>query len=445
MTQKILITQGQIVNEGKIEAADILIKDGRIAKIAPTIQADDAQVIDAEGKFVIPGMIDDQVHFREPGLTHKGEIATESAAAVVGGITSFMEMPNVNPLTISLETLEDKYQRAAQKSLANFSFYMGASNDNLEVIKSLPVDVACGIKVFMGASTGNMLVDDPDILEGVFANAPILVATHCESTPIIQANEEDFLARLGEDGIKPSDHPTIRSEAACLASSTFAVELAKKHGTRLHVLHLTTAIELGLFSAGDVNNKQITAEACVHHLYFNEGDYDKLGNLIKCNPAIKRREDQQAIIKAVNDDVIDIIATDHAPHTWEEKQRPYPKAPAGLPLVQDALLSLMEHYHNGTFSIEKIVQKTSHAIADRFQVEDRGYLREGYWADITIINPHGRTERNNGNVLSKCGWSPFSGTTFRSSIDSTIINGQTVWHEGKLDKDFRGKRLKFDR
>lgn len=446
MHQKILISNGQIVNEGKIEAADILIKDGRIDKIASSIDAGDAYVVDAQGKFVIPGMIDDQVHFREPGLTHKGEIATESAAAVVGGITSYMEMPNVNPLTINLEALEDKYDRASKKSMANFSFYMGASNDNLEVIKSLPVDVACGIKVFMGASTGNMLVDNPDTLEGIFANAPILVATHCESSPLIEANEADFLERLGEDGIKPTDHPLIRSEEACLASSRFAVDLAKKYGTKLHVLHLTTAIELGLFEPGNVNDKQITAEACVHHLYFNELDYRELGNLIKCNPAIKRVSDQEAILKAVNDDVIDIIATDHAPHTWDEKQKLYVKAPAGLPLVQDALLSLMEHYHQGTFTMNKIVDKTSHAVADRFNVKDRGYLREGYWADITIIDPEGGTLRlNNDEILSKCGWSPFAGTQFKSSIDSTIINGELVWHDGNLNRDFRGKRLEYSR
>jgi len=446
MSQKLLITQAQVVNEGQIQVADILINDGRIEKIAASIEAADAQVIDAQGKYVIPGMIDDQVHFREPGLTHKGEIATESAAAVAGGITSYMEMPNVNPLTINLEALQDKYDRAAKKSMANYSFYLGASNDNLEVIKSCPVDVACGIKVFMGASTGNMLVDDPDILEGIFANAPILVATHCESSPIIEANEALYLEKYGQDGIKPIHHPAIRSEKACLASSSFAVDLAKRYGTKLHVLHLTTEIELDLFTAGDINNKQITAEACVHHLYFNSDDYHSLGNLIKCNPAIKRPEDQAAIIRAVNEDRIDIIATDHAPHTWDEKQNQYMKAPSGLPLVQDALLGLFDMYHKGYFTIEKIVQKTSHAVADRFQLKDRGYIREGYWADLVIINPTGGTQRDNDEqILSKCGWSPFAGTEFKASIDSTIINGSVVWHDGQLDRDFRGMKLKFSR
>ena len=445
MTSKFLITNAKMVNEGKVTEGDLLVKNGRIEKIAPSIEAEGVTVIDVAGKILIPGMIDDQVHFREPGFTHKGEIATESAAAVAGGITSYMEMPNVNPLTITLEALEDKFQRAAKKSLANYSFYLGASNDNLEVIKSCPIHAACGIKVFMGASTGNMLVDDPKVLEGIFANAQLLVATHCEDSPTIERNQAEFIKRLGAEGIKPSDHPLIRSEESCYLSSSLAIELAKKHNTRLHVLHLTTAKELGLFSAGPVNGKRITAEVCVHHLFYDDSDYATLGNLIKCNPAIKTMADQQALLQAINDDRIDVIATDHAPHTWEEKQSPYPKAPSGLPLVQDALLSLFEFYHDGVFSLEKIVQKTSHSVAELFDVKDRGYLREGYWADLALIDTDNPTLRNNTQVLSKCGWSPFAGYQFRSTIDTTWVNGQMIWSNNKINHDFRGQRLSFNR
>jgi len=445
MTSKFLIANAKMVNEGTVTESDVLINNGRIEKIANSIETNNTKVIDAAGKLLMPGMIDDQVHFREPGLTHKGEIATESAAAVAGGITSYMEMPNVNPLTINLEALEDKYQRASKKSLANYSFYLGASNDNLEVIKSCPVHSACGIKVFMGASTGNMLVDDPEILEGIFANAPLLVATHCEDSPTIAKNEAEFLQRLGADGIKPSDHPIIRSEEACYLSSSLAIDLAKKHNTRLHVLHLTTAKELEQFSTGSVNDKRITAEACVHHLFFNNSDYERLGNLIKCNPAIKTKADQQAILKAINDDRIDVIATDHAPHTWDEKQQHYPKAPSGLPLVQDSLLSLFEFYHDGVFSLEKIVQKTSHSVAELFDVQNRGYLREGYWADMVLVDLNKQTLRTDKQVISKCGWSPFAGYPFRSSIDKTWVNGQMVWSDNKINHDFCGQRLKFNR
>jgi len=445
MYAKFLITNAKLVNEGKITETDLLIKNGRIEKIANSITDENAKIIDAKGKWLIPGMIDDQVHFREPGLTHKGEIATESAAAVAGGITSYMEMPNVNPLTINIEALQDKYQRAAKKSLANYSFYLGASNDNLEVIKSCPVDLACGVKVFMGASTGNMLVDDPDTLDSIFRYSPLLIATHCEDSPTIEKNEAEYLKRLGAEGIKPSDHPQIRSEEACYLSSSLAISLAKKHNTRLHVLHLTTAKELEMFATGPVNDKRITAEACVHHLFFNESNYEKLGNLIKCNPAIKTVKDQQAILQAVNDDRIDVIATDHAPHTWDEKQRAYPQAPSGLPLVQDSLLSLFEFYHDDVFTLEKIVQKTSHSVADLFEVKDRGYLREGYWADLVLIDTNASTLRSNDQVLSKCGWSPFTGYEFRSCIDTTWVNGQKVWSDGRVNHDFRGQKLGFNR
>jgi len=445
MSTKFLITNAKMVNEGKITETDLLIKNGRIEKIANSISAENLKTVDAKGKWLIPGMIDDQVHFREPGLTHKGEIATESAAAVAGGITSYMEMPNVNPLTINLDALADKYQRAAKKSLANYSFYLGASNDNLEVIKSCPVDMACGVKVFMGASTGNMLVDNPDTLENIFRYSPLLIATHCEDSPTIERNEAEYLSRLGADGIKPSDHPLIRSEEACYLSSSLAIKLAKKHNTRLHVLHLTTAKELEMFSSGSINDKHITAEACVHHLFFNESDYETHGNLIKCNPAIKTKADQQAILNAIKEDRIDVIATDHAPHTLEEKQRAYPQAPSGLPLVQDSLLSLFEFYHDGVFSLQRIVQKTSHSVADLFEVRDRGYLREGYWADLVLVDTDAATLRSNDQVLSKCGWSPFDGYEFRSRIDTTWVNGQKVWSGDLINHDYRGQKLVFNR
>jgi dihydroorotase len=444
--KRLLILNATVVNEGRIREADILIRNGRIEQIGPGLNAGKGdQVIDAAGKLLLPGMIDDQVHFREPGLTHKGDIATESRAAVAGGITSYMEMPNVNPPTLTAETLEAKYQLAAQKSLANHAFYLGASNDNLENIKSLDPKAACGVKIFMGASTGNMLVDNPQTLEGIFAHSPVLIATHCEDTPTILANETRYKQQFGDD-IAIEYHPLIRSEEACYKSSRLAVELAQRHGSRLHVLHLTTAKELSLFSKGEIRNKQITAEACVHHLFFNQNDYAAKGNLIKCNPAIKTAADQAALIKAVNDDLIDIVATDHAPHTWEEKQRPYLQAPSGLPLVQYALLSMLEHYFDGRFSLEKIVQKTAHAPAQRFDVHERGFIREGYWADLVIIDPQRRVTVERKAVLSKCGWSPFEGYTFRAGIDTTLVNGRIVYREGRIDPaSISGQRLQFNR
>ncbi|MCG8535380.1 MAG: dihydroorotase, partial [Pseudomonadales bacterium] len=364
----LLITNAHVVNEGQIQQLDVFVANGRIEKVGADLSSLAAdRVIDAQGKHLLPGMIDDQVHFREPGLTHKGEIATESAAAVAGGITSYFEMPNVNPLTINSAALEDKYERATRKSLANFAFYLGASNDNLEDIKSLDPKAACGIKVFMGASTGNMLVDKPEILEGIFANAPTIVVTHCEDTPMITANEEKYRQQYGED-VPMSCHPLIRSEEACYKSSSMAVSLAKQFNTRLHILHLTTEKELELLQAGDMKNKRITAEACVHHLFFSEEDYETKGALIKCNPAVKKASDRAALLQAVNNDLIDVVATDHAPHTWDEKQNPYFKAPSGLPLVQHALISMLEHYHSGIFSLETIVQKVSHHVAASFQI-----------------------------------------------------------------------------
>ncbi|RLP52419.1 MAG: dihydroorotase [Ketobacter sp.] len=441
----LLITNALVVNEGTLRELDVYIDDGRIAKLGADLSSQPAdRVIDATGKHLLPGMIDDQVHFREPGLTHKGEIATESAAAVAGGITSYFEMPNVNPLTINREALEDKYQRAAQKSLANFAFYLGASNDNLENIKSLDPKAACGIKVFMGASTGNMLVDKPEILEGIFQYAPTIVVTHCEDTPMIKANEDQYREQYGED-IPMSCHPLIRSQEACYKSSSFAVELAKRFDTRLHVLHLTTEKEMALFRAGPLAEKRITAEACVHHLFFSEEDYEAKGSLIKCNPAVKKASDRQAILDAINSDLIDVVATDHAPHTWDEKQGTYFKAPAGLPLVQHAVVSMLEHYHRGQFSLETIVQKTSHNVAQLFQIENRGYIREGYWADLTLVDLNAPTVVDDQKLYSKCGWSPFGGYIFKSSIVATLVNGEVAFEAGKVNQSVRGARIAFER
>ena len=441
----LLIANARVVNEDRIQEQDVLIKDGRIDQVGADLGSHSAdRVLDAEGRYLLPGMIDDQVHFREPGLTHKGEIATESAAAVAGGITSYFEMPNVNPLTINRAALEDKYQRAAAKSMANFAFYLGASNDNLEDIKTLDPTSACGIKVFMGASTGNMLVDNPEILEGIFANAPTIVVTHCEDTPMIQANEARYRQQYGED-VPMACHPLIRSAEACYQSSSLAVSLANRFGTRLHILHLTTEKELSLLQAGPLAQKQITAEACVHHLFFSEEDYERKGALIKCNPAIKKASDREALLNAVRDDLIDVVATDHAPHTLEEKQNSYFKAPAGLPLVQHALVSLLEHYHAGRLSLEQIVRKTSHNVADLFQVAERGYIREGYWADLTLVDLSTPTVVDQQTLYSKCGWSPFAGYLFKSSIHTTIVNGAVAFADGRVNPEIRGKRLTFER
>jgi dihydroorotase len=440
-----LITNAKIVNEGCIEEKDIFIRRGRIERIGTQLNLAAEQTVDAKGKYLLPGMIDDQVHFREPGLTHKGDIQSESRAAVAGGITSYMEMPNVNPVTTNATALRDKLERASQKSMANFAFYLGASNDNLENIQRLDPNLACGVKVFMGASTGNMLVDDPVILERIFADCPVLIATHCEDTPMILANEQRYRQQYG-DAVPIECHPDIRSEAACYQSSSMAVDLAKRFGTRLHVLHITTEKELSLFSKGPIAQKQITAEACVHHLYFNEADYQARGTLIKCNPAIKGLSDQQALLQAVKEDVIDIIATDHAPHTLEEKQGTYFKAPAGLPLVQYALVSALEHVHAGFFSLEKLVEKISHNVATRFQIKERGFIREGYWADLVLVDLAESTLVSKDQVLSKCGWSPFEGVEFASKIISTWVNGVQVFAvDTGLSKGVVGQALMFDR
>jgi dihydroorotase len=390
-------------------------------------------------------MIDDQVHFREPGLTHKGSIATESRAALAGGITSYFEMPNVNPTTTTNENLRNKFDLASQKSVGNYSFYLGGSNTNIEEIKRVDTSLAAGLKVFMGASTGDMLVDDPDTLEDIFKYCPINIVTHCEDTPTILKNEKIFAEKYGDD-LSAIHHPYIRDDISCYLSSSMAIDLAKRNGSNLHVLHLTTKKEMDQFVSGEIDTKKITAEVCVHHLRFNEHDYLDLGNQIKCNPSIKREEDRAAVMAALLNDQIDIIATDHAPHTWEEKSRPYSKAPAGLPLVQHAIQVLLDFYHDGTLSLEHIVKKTSHNVAKRFQIKDRGYIREGYYADLVILDLEKKFKVSKESILYKCGWSPFEGTTFNSSIHSTIINGTLVFSKGSLMNDIPiGKKIEFNR
>ena len=442
---KLLITNARLINEGEICNADVLIKGQRIEQIGNNISADaDFQVLDANGKYLIPGMIDDQVHFREPGLTNKGDLATESAAAVAGGITSFMDMPNVNPQTTTRAALADKYKLAERRCSANYAFYLGATNRNIDEIRALEVNEACGIKAFMGASTGDMLVDDTEALERLFEHAPVLLVTHCEHSPTIWDNEAHAKAKYGER-VPMSEHPRIRSANACLVSSSLAVDLARRHDSRLHVLHLTTAIEMGLFSNAPRNEKRITAEVCVHHLWFDESRYEDLGGKIKCNPAIKTAEDRVALVEALNESRIDIIATDHAPHLLGEKQRSYFKAPAGLPLVQHALLALFDLAKDGQISPELVVDKTSHAVADIYGVVDRGYVREGYFADLVLVDDKTTYTVDSSNLLAKCHWSPFEGVSFGSTIDTTIVNGHVIYQNGALSGDIVGQRLQFNR
>ena len=442
---RLLITNARLVNEGKVSDADVLIRGERIEKIADSINApDNADILDAAGRYLLPGMIDDQVHFREPGLTQKGDIASESAAAVAGGVTSFMDMPNVSPQTTTREALADKYAAAKGRARANYAFYLGATNRNIEEIKALEVSEACGIKVFMGASTGDMLVDAQDALTEVFAKAPVIIVTHCEHSPTIRDNEARAKAEFGAD-VPMSEHPKIRSATACLTSSSMAVELARRHDARLHVLHLTTALEMGLFSRASRSEKNITAEVCVHHLWFDESRYEDLGTRIKCNPAIKTARDREALVRAVNDGRIDIIATDHAPHTSVEKKSSYFKAPAGLPLVQHALQTLFDLAKDGQLSVETIVERTSHAVADIFGVVDRGYVREGYFADLVLIDNTRPYTVEASNLLYKSHWSPFEGHTFSSTIDTTIVNGNIAFQDGQLAGDIVGQRLQFNR
>ncbi|MCP3665347.1 MAG: dihydroorotase [Gammaproteobacteria bacterium] len=443
---EILIKNARLVNDGQILEGDLLVRSGRIERVDSEIAATDkSRVLEADGKILMPGMIDDQVHFREPGLTHKADMATESAAAICGGITSFMDMPNTNPQAVTLEALEAKYQLAEDRCMANYSFYLGATNDNLAEIQALGANQTCGIKVFMGASTGNMLVDRKETLEAIFRDAPTLVATHCEDTPTIEANEASYREKYGEQ-IPMACHPEIRSEEACWISSSLAIDLAKRHDTRLHVLHITTARELEQFEAGPVENKRITAEACVHHLYFDQSDYDLKGGFIKCNPAIKSCEDKKALQKALMDNRIDVIGTDHAPHTLEEKlSESYFKIPAGLPLVQWAVPMLFELYHERLITLEQLVEKACHGPAKLFNIVDRGYLREGYRADLVLIDPNSPYRVERPGVRYKCGWSPLEGNRLRARVASTLVNGQVVYHEGRVNPAIYGERLVFDR
>ncbi len=445
MAEITLIKNAVMVNEGITLEGDLLIRNGRIERVDSEIKApENSRVMDAKGRLLIPGMIDDQVHFREPGATNKGDIHSESIAAVAGGITSFMDMPNTNPNTVTLEALEDKYKIAAEHSVANYAFYLGATNDNIDVIRALDPKQACGIKVFMGASTGNMLVDKVEALEQIFRDAPVLVATHCEDTPTIQRNEAKARAKFGDD-VPMTMHPKIRSDEACYLSSLLAVDLAKRHDARLHVLHLTTAKEMDLFDAKPLDEKRITAEVCVHHLFFSDKDYDLKGAFIKCNPAIKTTKDRDALRQALTEGRIDVVATDHAPHLLEEKLGNYFQAPSGLPLVQHALPMMLELCRDEYLSLETMVEKTSHAPARLFQIEERGYLREGYWADLALID-QGRAFRvERDDVLYKCGWSPLEGMRFRSSVAATFVNGQLVYRHGQVDDRIRGQRLSFSR
>jgi len=441
----ILIKSATIVNENKLSIADILIQDGLIERIDSSIDINADEIINASGLHLLPGCIDDQVHFREPGLTYKGDIHSESRAAVAGGITSFMEMPNTVPNTLTQELLEDKYQIASLNSLANYSFYMGASNNNLDEVLRTDTKNVCGVKVFMGSSTGNMLVDNPATLENLFIQSPMLIATHCEDEATIKSNLNHYKQLLG-DNIPVRLHPKIRSEEACYLSSSMAVELAKKHNTRLHILHISTEKETRLFdNTMPLKDKRITAEACVHHLWFSDKDYEKKGNLIKWNPAIKTEHDRDGILKAVLEGHIDVIATDHAPHTIEEKALPYLQAPSGGPLVQHALPALLEFYHQGKITLEQIVEKTAHNVATCFKIEKRGFIREGYWADLVLVDLNNLWKVSKDNILYKCKWSPFEGTTFQSKVTHTIVSGNLVWKEGEFTSDVVGKRMSFSR
>jgi len=441
----LLIKNTRIVNRGQITSGDIFIKNGRIEKIAPTIDRAADLEIDGTGLHALPGIIDDQVHFREPGLTHKAEIYTEAKAAVAGGTTTFMEMPNTKPPALTQELLQDKYDIAAQGSLANYSFFMGASNDNLEEVLNTNSQNVCGIKIFMGSSTGNMLVDNEAVLDQLFAKVPMLIATHCEDEDTIRQNLKDHIEQYGED-IPIELHPVIRSVAGCYKSSSFAVELAKQHNTRLHILHISTADELDLFRNDiPLEEKRITSEVCVHHLYFNSNDYEKLGTQIKCNPAIKAPEHQQALLPALLDNKLDIIATDHAPHTWEEKQGNYVSAPSGVPLVQHSLNIMLEFYQQNKISLERIVEKMCHAPAICFQIAERGFLDEGYWADVVLVDLEKEWTVQRNNILYKCGWSPLLNHTFRGQVHSTIVSGHLTYQNGQFFEEKTGERITFER
>ena len=445
--QNYLIRDISMVNEGAITEGDILIKNGRIERIGRQLSVDFAVTeIDGSGKHLLPGCIDDQVHFREPGLTHKATIASEARAAIAGGVTSFMEMPNTIPPVFTQELLEQKYEIAANTSLANYSFYMGTSNENAEeaLATNEKKDEVCGIKVFMGSSTGGLLVDNYLTLHRLFADSELLIATHCEDEKIIRTNLDELKKKKPQ--LEPIDHPAIRNEEACFQSSFAAIQLAKKHNTRLHILHISTDRELQLFSNMlPLADKKITAEVCVHHLHFNANDYDNLGNLIKCNPAIKAPFHRLALWDALLDDRLDVIATDHAPHTWEEKNASYEKSHAGLPLVQHSLLLMLHYVKQGKISIEKVVEKMSHAVAVCFNITGRGYIREGHFADLVMVDLNKSTKVNKENILYKCGWSPLEGFSFPASIEKTFVNGNIVYENGTINDSTRGMRLTFDR
>jgi len=445
--KKTLIYNAHIVNEGRIFKGWVLLENGLISVVSEESkdrlpEAD--QLIDAEGKYLLPGIIDDQVHFREPGLTHKGNIHSESRAAVAGGVTSYMEMPNTVPNTLTQSLLEDKYKIASENSFANYSFFMGASNDNLKEVLLTDPRKVCGIKIFMGSSTGDMLVDNRSTLEAIFSSCKMLIAVHCEDEATIRTNAVAFREKYGED-VPVVCHPLIRSAEACYKSSSFAVELARKHNTRLHILHISTAKETALFdNTIPLRKKRITAEACIHHLWFSDEDYASKGNLIKWNPAVKTKIDRDAILKAVLDDRIDIIATDHAPHTLEEKSNTYFKAPSGGPLVQHALSAMLEMHKEGKITMEKIVEKMCHAVSDCFRVEKRGYIRTGYHADLVLVDLNLPWTVDKSNIYCKCGWSPFEGTTFSTRVTHTFVNGNLVYHNGQFDEAVRGQRILFE-
>lgn len=443
--KRTLIKNAQIVNEGQITTGDVLIQGQRIERIDSTIDVPADREIDATGLHLIPGIIDDQVHFREPGLTHKANLYTEPKAAVAGGVTTYMEMPNTKPAALTQELLQDKYDIAARSSLANYSFFMGASNENLdEVLRTDPRQV-CGLKIFMGSSTGNMLVDDRAVLDRLFANVPMLIATHCEDEATIRNNERLYRERYGEN-VPIQYHPDIRNVEGCYLSSSMAVELAKKHNTRLHILHISTADEIALFdNTIPLKEKRITAEVCVHHLYFNADQYATLGTQIKCNPAVKGREHQEALFQALLDDKFDIIATDHAPHTWEEKQQSYFNAPSGVPLVQHSLNVMLEFYQQGKISLERIIEKMCHAPAELFDVHQRGYVREGYFADLALVDLSEKWMVEKSNLHYKCNWSPFEGHTFQGRVKHTFVSGHLAYSHGAFDESQKGMRLTFDR
>lgn len=441
---KTLIKNATIINENQQASGSILIENDIISKVITTGELPAAdKVFDAAGLLLLPGVIDDQVHFREPGLTHKGEIYTEAKAAVAGGVTSYMEMPNTNPQAVTIDLLEQKYARAAEVSLANYSFYMGATNDNIEEVLKADPKTVCGIKCFMGSSTGNMLVEGEG-LETLFKNAHMLVATHCEEEAIVKANGHAWFEKYGDD-VPMKCHPEIRSAEACYTSSAKAVGLAKKYGTRLHILHLTTAIEMDLFTNDDPAKKQITNEVCVHHLWFDDRDYEKKGSLIKWNPAVKSETDKLALRAALNSGKIDVVATDHAPHTWDEKQNSYYKAPSGGPLVQHSLVAMLEMVDQGIFSYEKVVEKMCHTPALLFKIEKRGYIREGYKADLVLVNPNKEWTVQPENLYYKCGWSPFDGQKFKHQVTQTFVNGNLVFDNGSFDESHKGERLSFNR